>query len=153
MDAIREHLQAHYLYYVLAAVILLPPFLYFRRYTLPLLFYTIEFCIYAVIMHTTIFVLAVCAAWFRENTQMQVVRDVIRQNPHWKTPILRFWETKQYNPSWLVYLEAGLLALILLAMWKYRPLAVQKPKKKAPPKKPGMYSSQWGGKTQFGGKK
>lgn len=153
MEAIREHLQTHVSYYIAGALLVLPPFFYFRRRTVPLLLYLIEFCLYAAVMHAFVFVAVVSAAWFRENTQMQIVRDVIRKNPHWNTPVLRFWEIEDYNPQWLYQFELLALVLIFCAMWRYRPMATQKKsKKKAPPKKSAMSSSQFGSKTQFGGK-
>lgn len=153
METIREHFQTYSSYYIVGALVVLPPLIFFRKRTLPLIMYAVEFCVYAVIMHVVVYVLAVSTAWFREQTQMQAVVDVIRSNPGWKTPILRFWETSEYKPEWLYKFELAVLVIIFIAMWRYRPMVVQKKKKKAPPKKKTGSATSFGGKTQFGGKK
>ncbi len=153
MEAIREHFQAYYVHYIVGALVVLPPLIYFRRRTFPAILYAIEFCLYASIMHVVVFLLAVITAWFREVTVMQAVTDAARINPGWKTPILKFWEIQQYHPQWLYKFELAVLVVILVGMRRYRPMVVQKTKKKAPPKKPTGYPKSSGNKTQFGGKK
>jgi hypothetical protein len=153
MEAVREHLQAYYVFYIVGALVVLPPLVYFRRRTFPAILYTIEFCLYASIMHVVVYVLAVSAAWFRENTAMHAVSDAAKINPGWETPILNFWEIKHYHPQWLYKFELAVLVVMLLGMWRYRPMVVRKTKKKAPPKKTAGYAKYSGNKTQFGGKK
>ena len=42
--------------------------------------------------------------------------------PGWTTPWLEFWKADQYAPPWVMYLEVVLLIIIIVAVWRYRPL-------------------------------
>ena len=53
--------------------------------------------------------------------------DVVADSdPHWTTPFRYFYDRTLYNPRWLFYVEIGLVAVIVVLMWKWRPLRPQK---------------------------
>ncbi len=139
MEPIVDHFEEYYRWYALAAICLLPLIVIFRRQTFPAILYAVELAIYAAIMHCLVHVVAIIAAWFKDQSTMKRARDLLDAdyNPGWTTPLLEFWNRKEYNPEWLIFFEVGLLALVFFLMWRYRPMQKRKPKKKAPAKKTG----------------
>ncbi len=129
MDVVQEHLREHYKLYVGIVLVLLPPVVFFRRYTIPAILYTIEFVVYCVLMHCLLGGVIRLASWFKAESAMKRAFDSVRDtNPQWKTPIVYFYDRSLYNPQWVFYLEIAAVIAILVLMYKYRPLRAQKKK-------------------------
>lgn len=127
MDAVLGHFREHYKLYAGILLVSLPPILIFRRYTIPAILYTVEFVVYACLMHALLGGVIRLASWFKaESAMKRAFETAASVNPNWKTPFKEFYDRSQYNPQWLFYVEIAALAAILVLMWKYRPLRVQK---------------------------
>jgi hypothetical protein len=154
MEVLTQHLQEHWRAYLFAAIIIIPLLIVFRRWAIPALQYGVELAIYLAVMHVLVGGVVVLAAWFKDQSTMKRARDLAEQNynPGWTTPFVKFWDYGAYNPQWILYLQVILAIGIIFLMWKYRPMQLQKRKKKpAPPKKrPGM---QYFSNTGTGGRK
>jgi hypothetical protein len=126
----EEHVQTYLKFYALGIVVAVP-FLYFtRKWTLPLILYAVEMCIYFSIMHVIIHAFVGITAWFRTNSSIRALRkdgmpiDAV----YWTTPLVRFWDKTVYDPQWLLYVEYGFMVAIVFLVLKYRPMHTQKPK-------------------------
>jgi hypothetical protein len=127
MDIVQEHLREHFKLYAGIILVLLPPAVYFRRYSIPAFLYSIEFAIYCVMMHLGLGGVIRLASWFKAESAMKhVFEGPASSDPRWKTPIVEFYDRTLYNPPWVFYFEIALTVAILVLMWKYRPLRVQK---------------------------
>jgi hypothetical protein len=98
--------------------------------------------IYIGIMHVLVGGTVLLAGWFKDQSTMKRARGLTDQsfNPGWSTPFVEFWDYAAYTPRWIFFFELALCGVILFLMWKFRPMKLQRRKKKpAPPKKrPGM---------------
>jgi hypothetical protein len=126
MDQVLAHLQEYYVAYGLVALGLLPIIYATRRYSVPLIFYTIEIIIYLIAIHVAVWAVVVTARWFKEQSTMRVLSDGSPvAAPDWSTPLLEFWQRDLYSPSWLVWLEVVLALIVVGLVFKYRPMRVQ----------------------------
>lgn len=122
-EIIREHVEANLSIYIVLCVILVP-FLYAtRRWSFPLIFYTVETCIYLGIMHTIIHGIVKVALWFYINTRMKALSDDTTPPgaPDWGTPWVDFWNYEAYSPTWVAYMELVFALIIIFLVWRYRP--------------------------------
>ena len=127
MDAVQEHLREHYKLYVGIFLVLLPPVVFFRRYSIPAILYAIEFVVYCALMHLLLGGVARLASWFKAESAMKRAFDRLADsNPHWTTPFQHFYDRTLYNPKWLFYVECAATVAILVLMYKWRPLRAQK---------------------------
>jgi uncharacterized integral membrane protein len=127
---ISDHVQANLKAYILGCVLAVP-FIYFtRKWTVPLILYTIEISIYLAIMHLVVHVVVGLTAWFKTNSSMRALRPdgVPVDAVYWTTPLVNFWEKKIYDPQWIIYVESGFIVLVIILVLKFRPMHVQKPK-------------------------
>ena len=127
MDAVQEHLREHYKLYVGIILVLLPPVVFFRRYSIRAILYTMEFVVYCLLMHSLLGGVTRLASWFKAESAMKRAFDAAADtNPHWTTPFRYFYDWTLYNPTWLFYVEIVAVVAIVVLMWKYRPLRPQK---------------------------
>jgi hypothetical protein len=129
MDAIIAHFQEWYIAYIVGAIIALPIIYVTRRYSVGIIMFSIESFIYFMLVHFFIGTIVRVAAWFKANSSMAVVKDRAGEYVDWVTPWIEFWDKEQYNPQWLIYLEAFIAAGIVYLVLKYRPLRVHNPHK------------------------
>lgn len=131
LQPVLEHLAAFYPYYVFGALILLPFLFFTRRWTIPLIAYGAELIIYFSAMHVLMHVLVILARWFKENSSMRALREDGKpiDAPEWTTPLLNFWESVQYNPAFLFYVELVFVVLIFVLVLRLRPLKIQRVRK------------------------
>jgi len=137
MEVLAQHFSDWWRVYVVVAIVVLPVIIIFRRWAIPAILYAVELSIYLVIVHVLLSGVVRLAAWFKDQSTMKRARGLTEQNfdPGWSTPVPDFWNLDAYNPHWLVFFELALAAGIVFLMWKYRPMQVQRAKKKpAPPK-------------------
>jgi len=128
MDTIAQHFQDNALYYLIGLVVAAPIVFFTRKYSLPLLQFLLESAIYSGLMHVIVGTIVRVAAWFKNNSSMEV--DVLG-NPagavEWTTPYIEFWDRSAYNPEWVIYMEGVFVLLILAAVFRLRPMRVHNP--------------------------
>ena len=126
----EEHVQIYFKFYLLGIAVAVPLIYFTRKWTVPLLLYTVEICIYFCIMHVLVHAFVGITAWFKTNSSIRALRkdgmpiDAV----FWSTPFVKFWDTTLYDPQWLLYVEYVFMAVIILLVLKYRPMHTQKPK-------------------------
>ncbi|HPO17045.1 MAG TPA: hypothetical protein PLI09_26655 [Candidatus Hydrogenedentes bacterium] len=133
MDLVVTHLKEFYLYYLIGAVILLPAIFFTRKYSLPIIFYTLETAIYLILMHCAFYIGVKVTRWFAENSSMKALQEDGKpiDAPEWGTPFLQFWDKEAYTPAWMIYVEIVAAIIIIILVWKFRPLRIKyKPKKR-----------------------
>ncbi len=136
MDLVLEHLNEHQTYYVVGAIVfvaLLPVVYLTRRWSVPLIQYTLETIIYIVLMHFALGVITRVAAWFKDQSSMK--RAFGTQNveaPDWQNPWLTFWDRTAYHPDWLFWFEIVAAVLIVPLVWRFRPMRVRRRPQKKP---------------------
>lgn len=125
---IVEHFQEFYLYYIGGAIVLAPLIFFTRKYSVPLIFFTVEIIIYSVLMHIFMHYLVAITRWFKEKSSMKALRADGRpvDAPEWGTPLIQFWEKELYNPEWIIYAEGVFLVAIIFLVFRYRPMKVQR---------------------------
>ncbi len=127
MEVLVAHFRDYALYYGISLVVLVPLLYATRKYSLPIIFYTLETVIYLGLMHIAVWLLVTVTRWFAENSSMRALREDGRplDAPEWGTPLLEFWRREAYDPQWLVYVEIVAILLIILLVWKFRPLRIK----------------------------
>ncbi len=125
MEPLITHLQAYGVYYALGAVIVLPILYLTRRWSLSLIQWGVELCIYATIMHVVIHYIVAIAEWFNYESQMKMLKDE-RVHLGWETPLAYFWRRDEYNPTWIFWLEVIFLCVAVYLMYRWRPMITQK---------------------------
>lgn len=153
MDATIQFLQERWIG-VVAGLVCVVAVLYFtRRYSMPAVFWGVEFAAYVAVLHVVVCGLVHVAAWFKYESQMKMLVSEKEQVP-WDVPLKQFWDRTLYHPSWIFYLEIFLAVAIFAAMIWYKPMRVQRfrPKReklvkgKAPVSaKLSQPQSRWGG--------
>ena len=137
--AVVEHVQAHQSIYVVAGVLFvaLLPLLYLtRRWTGPVILYTVETIAYLYGMHLAVGVVTRVAAWFKDSSAMDRAFSRQHEKIEWVTPWLRFWEKEVYYPQGIFWTEVVFAVLIIFAVWRYRPLRVRRKPRGVGGKKP-----------------
>lgn len=124
---ITAHVQEHAVLYIVLLVFVVPLLYFTRKYSLPVIFYTLETMIYLCLMHIAMWLLVSLVRWFAENSSMKALQEDGKpiDAPTWATPFLHFWDKAAYNPAWLMYLEIALALIIMVLVWRYRPLRIK----------------------------
>ena len=138
MEIVLEHLQSYWMYYAIGAAVLLPPLIYFRRWSLPLIQYAVEYVIYLGLIHVGLATIVLVTGWFVDQSTMKRARGLVGENynPGWRIPLLEFWNRELYNPVWLFYAEIVVAVFVFVLMVRLRGIGVQRKKrKKVPPSK------------------
>jgi hypothetical protein len=126
VDAVLNHLQQHLVPYILLALGLVVIIFATRRYSLPIIQYTIEVLIYAAALHLLVWGVASGAAAFKRASSFQPLESQRQLEATWTTPILHFWKLDEYEPAWLWKVELVGVAIVLYLVWKLRPIRIQK---------------------------
>lgn len=126
MDQLIASIQENWAGYAVVTALVLPIVYFTRKYTLPAIQWAVELVVYMTGLHLLIHYVVALTAWFQFESQMKML---VEEKVHmgWQTPLLYFWKMELYKPGWLFYLEAVALVLIIAAMFRYRPMKVQKP--------------------------
>lgn len=127
VEEIITHLRENAQAYIVLTVCILPLIFVTRKYSVPLILYVVEYCLYLLVVHTIIFVILTAARWFKENSSMKALRadGVPADAPTWKMPYFDFWNTAVYDPQWIWKAEIVVAIIVLIAMWRLRPMKVQ----------------------------
>lgn len=133
MEELIAHFQENAMGYGIGAVCAAPIIYVTRKYSVPFILYILEFSIYATAMHVVFWLLVVVTKWFKEQSSMRALREDGKPEdaPEWATPLIEFWKKEDYNPSWIWIVEVVFLVIILLLMWRYRPMKIQRKPKRA----------------------
>ena len=133
MEELIAHFQANSMGYGIGAACAAPIVFVTRKYSVPLILYILEFCIYATTMHVVFWLLVVVTKWFKEQSSMRALREDGKPEdaPEWATPLIEFWKRELYNPDWIWIVEVVLLVVILGLMYRYRPMKIQRKAKRA----------------------
>ena len=130
MDQVLEHLKEYYIAYALVAICLFPILYLTRRYSAPIIQYTIEIVLYLLCIHVALWLLVVVTKWFKEQSTMRVLADGSPEPPpDWRIPLLEFWDREQFAPAWLFWVEIAAVVIVVGLVWRYRPLRIQKQRK------------------------
>ena len=133
LGPVFEHLAEHKIWYIGGAAAGIPFFYFTRKVTVPLIFYLLEISVYLSLMHGAVHLLVRLTAWFKVTSSMKALRPdgTPSEQVDWMTPLFTFWERELYEPNWILYMEACFAAIVLMLVFRYRPMATQhKPKPK-----------------------
>ncbi|MFP4501642.1 MAG: hypothetical protein ACLFTT_11630 [Candidatus Hydrogenedentota bacterium] len=148
MDMVLEHVSEHQTYYIVAAIVFVAvlPLIYLtRRWSVPLIQYTIETIVYVISMHFAVGLVVRVAAWFKDQSSMKRAFGTRQEEvPEWTNPWLVFWDREAYNPDWLFWFELVAVVLIVFLVWRYRPMRVRR----RPQKKPSVMAKKTYAYTQ-----
>ncbi|MCC6695617.1 MAG: hypothetical protein IT365_08300 [Candidatus Hydrogenedentes bacterium] len=125
MEPILQHLQANWAAYALCAAIILPLVYVTRKWSLPILQWFVELCIYGAIFHVILHYIVAVAEWFQFESQMKMLKDE-RVREGWQTPLVEFWKQELYKPGWILWLEVVFMVVILYLMYRLRPMKTQR---------------------------
>lgn len=149
LEPIFMHVRENAVLYAILTPTTLIFIFFTRKYSIPLILYVLELAVYSIAMHTVVHAVVRMTAWFKTSSSMKMLREdgVPADAVYWTTPWLRFWETETYDPSSIMYVEIAFLVIILLLMYRFRPIKTQyvhksrftenKPAKPGPKKKGG----------------
>ena len=136
--------------YGAAAIILGPAIFFTRQYSVPVILWIFEICVYSLMMHVVIHYFVKITVWFQSSTQMERALDRDKVVETWGTPLVEFWDRSLYDPSWIFYVECVFVIGFTVLVFKMRPFKTQKVKPKNIPKpgqpgyKPGSRPTQSG---------
>jgi hypothetical protein len=125
MEIVITHLQDNAVLYFFGAVILVPLFVFFHRWLVPILQWAIEIAVYMTGVHIVTHFSTSLAAWFRRESSSEYLAG--REMVEWGTPLLRFWDIEAYDPVGIFYFEVAALLVLTYIVLKIRPMKVQKP--------------------------
>lgn len=136
MDQVVAYVQENWQIFGLVVVALIPIVYVTRRYSVPVMLWSVEIIIYAAMFHIVTHGLVGLIRWFKVNSEMEMPQ--FRTDPGWKTPLLQFWQTDVYSPHWIFYVEIVAFLFFTGLVLRMRPIRPQKAKPKPPPKRPGQ---------------
>lgn len=126
IEVILEHLQANMVAYGIIALCILPILYMARKYVVPFIFYTLEILVYMVVVHVSVYTITRVAAWFRDSSSFDNAFGRKSEQTNWSTPLLEFWQREAYEPSWVFWFEIVVSVLIVIAVFRYRPMKIHK---------------------------
>lgn len=128
MESVLEHLREHMALYIISGVVIVPLLYAFRQYTAPILFHGLETAIYLTVFHVGFHYLIGVFSWFRTQTEMNALGETGAKVPM-TTPLQEFWLRDAYNPSWLLWVEVGVVVIVLYIVVVIRPVRMKKKNK------------------------
>jgi hypothetical protein len=126
MEVVLDHLTNRWPIYVVSAVFLIPVLILTRKFSLPLILWTLEVCLYITGLHLFMYGLLHAAGWFKGATQM-AWKEEDKIIPTWTVPLDRFWDRSLYDPHWIFWFELIVLIAMIGVILKFRPIKVQSP--------------------------
>lgn len=130
MDAVTAHFSEYYLFYIIGAAAVLPVLYLTKKWSVPVIFYILEILVYFGLMHLLVWGVVGITRWFAENSSMNALREDGKpiDAPDWGTPLIEFWQRESYRPGWVFYFEIAAAIIIVILVWRYRPMRVQRRK-------------------------
>ena len=136
MEDLAKYFTQYYIYYIIAAVLILPPLVIFRRYSAPIIQFLIELLLVSSGAHIVFHVAVGLISSFTNASSMELAfAKEVKNKVDWQTPLVAIWDRTLYNPPALFYAEWVILAVLLALMWKFRAIRIKPMKKKLPPPK------------------
>lgn len=134
MTSVLDLIQSNWKIILLVLLCILPFALIFRKKTVPMIMYIIEYAVYLCIIHAVMYFVVSLGSWFHEESQFRALSEPGQRaaTGAWKVPTYEVWKQALYNPQWLMYVEIGFFIVALLLMFKFRPMKLQKVKTKSP---------------------
>jgi len=127
MEQLLAHVTEYAIAYILIILCLLPVLYVTRRYSVPLIQYSLEIVLYLGLMHLTLWLLVWGTREFRKASSMRALESPgAGGEPEWGTPLLEFWNRAAYDPEWLFWVEVVFAVLIIYLVARYRPLKIQR---------------------------
>jgi len=128
VNPLIEHIQSNMNMYIVLALAILPPVIYFQKYTLPVIYHTVEYVLYCTIVHVFFGGLMRIFSWFRGETKFKNYDGSIDSAfAGYSTPLnLHFWDKSQYTPVGLFYTEVAFALIILYVVIFLRPTSFRK---------------------------
>ena len=120
------HLTNQWPMYAVGAVFLIPLIYFTRKFSVPLILWIIEVCLYITALHLFIFGLLKATVWFKGSTQM-AWKEEEKVVTTWTVPLDRFWDRQLYDPSWVFWFEMVVLVGMIAVILRYRPIKSQSP--------------------------
>ena len=140
MEDLTKHFAEYYKYYIIAAVLILPPLVIFRRHSAPIIQFFLELFLVSSATHLVFHGLVGLVASFHNASSMELaVSETVTNKVDWHTPLIAIWDRTLYKPPALFYAELTLFVVLLALMWKFRAIRIRPMKKKPPPKKKSVY--------------
>lgn len=123
MDAVITFFQEYGAMIAVGLAIILPLGYVFRKYTVPLVFYTLEYATYVAIFHVVLHGIVSMFSWFRGETEFKNFDGSLRDDfVAITTPLYDgFWIRELYSPEWLFYFELVIAAGLLYVVTVVRP--------------------------------
>lgn len=129
MESLITHIQEHMVEYGVGAVFVVAFIFFTRKWTLPLIQWGLELCIYSAAFHIVVHYVIAVAEWFNFESQMKMLKDQ-RTHAGWETPLIEFWRRDLYKPGWIFWIEIIFVVGAFILMIRYRPMTTQKPGRK-----------------------
>lgn len=126
MDAVIEHLQTNYVAYIVLAICTLPLIYLTRKYSVPVILYTLEILVYCTIVHAVVHVVVLLTVWFKDQSSFRALDSKGVEEISWTTPLLEPWARELYDPAGLFIFEIIVFVLIFAAVIRYRPMKIHK---------------------------
>lgn len=127
-----DYVHDHYVAFIVGAVVAAILILALRRYAVPLVLKALELVGCVIAMHVVVGTFVRVLSWFKAATRFRGLKQSIEDmDPGFKTPFFEFWNKDLYEPSWLIYLELGFVAAIIVLILYFRPVVFGTKKKSA----------------------
>lgn len=136
---VLDHLKEYYGFYIVVTILVAPGIYFTRRWSIPIIAYVLETIIYIASMHLVVGLVTRVARWFKDQSSMKRAFDTKDfRPPDWTTPWLEFWNKEAYIPQTVFYVETAFAIIIILLVWRYRPIRVRR-RQSTPSKKAEQY--------------
>lgn len=123
MEALQAHFQEQWRAYLGVLICGLPLLYIFRKRIVPVILWILEIIVYMAGVHMCLAGLIRLIRWFKLESTMYIQERV---DPGWQIPLNEFWNRELYKPFWIFYFEVVLLLGVVVLVFFYRPLHVQK---------------------------
>ncbi|MFP6581600.1 MAG: hypothetical protein VCD00_03475 [Candidatus Hydrogenedentota bacterium] len=104
-------------------VILVPLFIIYQKKAMPVVFHSVEYCVYVLLGHYVLWLMVSVADWYKEQTAMDAAEAV--RSATFTTPANllteNFIERSLYSPTWLYYFELVMMFVLLYVVVVVRP--------------------------------
>lgn len=124
MDAVIAHLQDNAVPYAFALLVVVPVLLFFWRWVLPVVQWSIEIAVYMTGVHIATHFATALIAWFQRASSSEYLAT--GEGADWSTPLVHFWDMEAYNPVGIFYFEGVVLVLLTVLVLRMRPFKVQR---------------------------
>lgn len=124
MDVVIGHVQENMAAYAVVVFFVLPTIWYFRKWTFPFIYHSIEYVIYCTAFHVLFGGILRVFSWYRVETRFKnfdgsLSSDYVELTNPMST---NFWMKELYSPQWLFYVEVAAALGLLYIVVCIRPI-------------------------------